>query len=64
VERLHRQLVEAKRRNNETGDVDLNQLRSRLEKTERQLRLQHGDRTIDFAVVVKNGKAMIKPTVR
>ncbi|MBN1609575.1 MAG: hypothetical protein JW940_23285 [Polyangiaceae bacterium] len=64
VEQLHRQLVEAKRRNNDAGSIDLNELRSRLEKTERQLRSQHGDRPIEFAVVVKNGRAMIKPTVR
>jgi hypothetical protein len=64
VEQLHRQLVEAKRRNNDGSNVDLGELRTRLEKTERQLRIQHGDRPIEFAVVVKNGRAMIKPTVR
>jgi hypothetical protein len=64
VEQLHRQLVEARRRNNDEGNVDLDALRSRLEKTERQLRSQHGNRPIEFAVVVKNGRAMIKPTVR
>ena len=64
VEQLHRQLVEAKRCNNDPGDVDLDDLRSRLERTARQLRTQHGDRPIEFSVIVKNGRAMIKPTVR
>jgi hypothetical protein len=64
VEQLHRQLVEAKRRNHDESHVDLDELRTRLQKAERQLRTQHGDRPIEFAVVVKNGRAMIKPTVR
>lgn len=63
-EQLHRQLVEAKRHTKEANTLSLTDLQRRLEATERQLRGQYRDRTIEFAVVIKDGRAMIKPIVR
>lgn len=44
--------------------VSLIRLAKALEDTEAKLKAEHGDRTITFDVVVKNGKALVKPVVR
>ena len=61
---LHGRLNELKRQNQEAGQVSLEGLAKTLRATEEKLRQQHAGRKIDFDVVVKDGKAVVKPIVR
>jgi hypothetical protein len=61
---LHKKLMELKRQNKETGHVSLENLAKTLRETENKLREQHKNRKIDFDVVIRDGKAIVKPTVR
>ena len=62
---LHAQLVDTKLKNNERGNVSLDKLTKSLRDAESQLRQKHGSRRrIDFDVIVKNGKVVLKPIVR
>lgn len=64
VRELHAQLIEAKRQTKDAGAVSVEGLAKSLKATEAKLREQHKNRTIDFDVVIKDGKAVLKPTVR
>ena len=64
VTEIHRDLMAARQRNHESTNVSVADLKRRLQATERQLRGQYRDRSIDFCVVTKNGRAIIKPIVR
>ena len=46
------------------GKVTVDGLTKSLRAAESRLRQQHGDRRIDFDVVIKDGKAVVKPIVR
>ena len=48
---------------NQPGKVSVDALASSLRETESKLRKEHAGKDIDFHVVVKNGKAMVKPIV-
>jgi hypothetical protein len=64
VRELHSRLVEAKRQTKDTGNVSLEGLAKSLKATEERLREQHKNRRIDFDVIIKDGKAVVKPIVR
>jgi hypothetical protein len=64
VAQIHGELMAARQRNNESASLSVGDLKRRLEATERQLRGQYRDRSIEFSVVTKNGRAIIKPIVR
>ncbi|MCB9583501.1 MAG: hypothetical protein H6717_41090 [Polyangiaceae bacterium] len=64
VRELHQRLVDAKRRTNDPKAVSVDGLAKTLRATEDRLRKQHGNRKIDFDVVIKDGKAVVKPIVR
>jgi hypothetical protein len=64
VRELHARLVEAKRQTQDTGAVSVEGLAKSLKATEAKLREQHKNRKIDFDVVIKDGKAVLKPIVR
>jgi glutamate mutase epsilon subunit len=64
VRELHARLIEAKRETQDAGAVSLEGLARSLKATEAKLREQHKNRKIDFDVVIKDGKAILKPTVR
>jgi hypothetical protein len=64
VRQLHRELVEAKAKTNDKAEVSLSALTRRLEVTSQQLSQKHGGKHVDFAVVIKDGKAVVKPIVR
>jgi hypothetical protein len=64
VRELHNRLIEAKRQTQDTGNVSLEGLSKSLKATEARLREQHKNRRIDFDVVIKDGKAVVKPIVR
>ena len=61
---LHEKLLAMKRQNQEGGQVSLENLSRSLRETENKLRAQHKDRKIDFDVVIRDGKAIVKPTVK
>ncbi|HEY4157909.1 MAG TPA: MXAN_5187 C-terminal domain-containing protein [Polyangiaceae bacterium] len=64
VRELHARLVEAKRQTKDAGAVSVEGLAKSLKATEAKLREQHKNRKIDFDVVIKDGKAVLKPIVR
>lgn len=64
VRALHARLVDAKRQTNDGSAVSMDGLARSLRATEAQLRQKHGNRRIDFDVVIKDGKAVVKPTIR
>ncbi len=64
VRELHAQLVEAKRQTQDGAAVSVEGLAKSLKATEAKLREQHKNRKIDFDVVIKDGKAVLKPIVR
>jgi hypothetical protein len=64
VRALHHELVEAKSKTHEAGEVSLSSLTRKLETTAKALSVKHGGKQIDFAVVIKDGKAIVKPIVR
>lgn len=61
---LHQKLSILKKENRETGQISLENLSKSIRETEAKLRAQHKDRKIDFEVVLRDGKAIVKPTVR
>jgi hypothetical protein len=61
---LHSELVQARKRLNQSGDLSLDSLAKSLRDTETKLLAQHGGRSVDFQVVVKDGKPIVKPLVR
>jgi len=63
VSQLHGALVAERRRLQQPGKVSMEALASSLRDTETKLRKQYADKNIDFHVVVKDGKAMVKPIV-
>ena len=64
VRELHARLVEAKRQTQDPSAVSMEGLAKSMKATEAKLREQHKNRKIDFDVVIKDGKAVLKPIVR
>jgi hypothetical protein len=63
---IYDKLVAAKREAGGAGsDVDYERLRKSLDRQRQQLQQKHGsDKRIDFEVIERGGKAMIRPVVR
>jgi hypothetical protein len=64
VKELHARFLQAKRENKEGGQVSFENLAKTLRDTESKLRSQYKNRKIDFEIVVKDGKTIVKPKVR
>ncbi len=64
VRELHARLVEAKRQTQDAGAVSMEGLARSIKATEAKLREQHANRNIEFDVVIRDGKAVLKPTIR
>ena len=65
IRELHGRLLDAKRQVNDAGKVSVDGLTKSLRAAESRLRQEHGDRrSIDFDVVIKDGKAVVKPILR
>lgn len=64
LKEIHTRLVDAKRQTNDAKSVSLDGLAKQLRAAEDNLRKQHGNRKIDFDVVIKDGKAVVKPVVK
>jgi hypothetical protein len=60
---LHQRLAEVSKSAGQPT-VSFDGLARSLRAAEAKLRAQHGERRIDFEVVLKNGKAVVKPVVR
>jgi hypothetical protein len=63
VRALHGQLVEERRRLNQAGKVSVDTLAKSLRATESKLRRQYTGQNVDFHVVVRDGKAVVKPII-
>ena len=61
---LHTRLSDAKKQLNDPRSVSLDGLTKQLRQAEDSLRKQHGNRKIDFDVVIKDGKAVVKPILK
>jgi len=65
VQAIHARLVEAKRRTADANVPTVEGLKRSLLATQEKLRQQHGShRKVEFEVVIKDGKAVLKPVVR
>jgi hypothetical protein len=64
IKELHENLVRIKRENKEAGQVSVESLAKTLRATEEKLRAEHKNRRIEFEVVLRDGKAVVKPKVR
>jgi hypothetical protein len=64
VRELHARLLEAKRQTQDASAVSMEGLARSMKATEAKLQEQHKNRKIDFDVVIKDGKAVLKPIVR
>lgn len=64
VRTLHAELVAARRQLNQGDNVSMDSLARSLRETEKKLRAQHVGRSVDFQIVVKDGKPIVKPVVR
>jgi hypothetical protein len=60
---LHARLQQAKQQTKE-ANVSFEGLAKSIRATEAKLREQHKNRTIEFDVVIKDGKAVVKPIIR
>ena len=60
---LYTRYVDARKQNNERTDVRYEALAESVQKMMPKLREKHGQKAIDFEVVVANGKVGLKPKV-
>jgi hypothetical protein len=65
MRQIYGAFVEAKRKANEsTATVTYEKIASNLETVAKELRAKHKARSVDFEVVMKNGKPVLKPVVK
>jgi hypothetical protein len=64
VRQLHAELSAARKQLNQNSSVSVDSLAKTLRETETKLRSQHGGKSVDFQVVIKDGKPIVKPVVR
>ena len=57
---LHKVYIEAKRRTGEQSNLTLDALRAQVAKQVPVIQAKHGCEKVDFKVVLKDGKAMLK----
>lgn len=64
IAELHNRLLAAKRQTREGGKVSVKGLAKSLRAAESKLRKQHKNRRVDFDIVIKDGRAVVKPFLR
>jgi hypothetical protein len=64
LKQIHAELSAAKRQAKQTDAVSLDVLSKSLRESEKRIQAQHPGRNVDFHVVVKDGKPVVKPIVR
>ena len=62
VRDLHRRYVEARRAHGDTSDIRYEQILATVQKQGPKILEQHGARSVEFGVVVKDGKVILKAT--
>lgn len=61
---VHAKLMAAKKQLNEQSGVSVGGLKKQLDASYQKLQAKHRGKQIDFDVVVKDGKAVVKPKIR
>jgi hypothetical protein len=64
VRELHARLSDAKRQVRDEKAISVDGLARQLRQAEQDLRQRHGARSVDFDVVIKDGRAIVKPLVK
>lgn len=64
VERLAEKLRAARQQTNESAPVSVDALAKKLQASAEQLREKHKGRQVDFEVIIRDGKAILKPVIR
>ncbi|MGE0324167.1 MAG: MXAN_5187 C-terminal domain-containing protein [Polyangiaceae bacterium] len=64
VKAVHAKLMAAKKQLNEQSGVSVGGLKKQLDASYQKLQAKHRGKQIDFDVVVKDGKAVVKPKIR
>ena len=65
AKRVYKNLVEAKKRCNEdTSNLSYDSVKKSMDKQRNRLRKKKGARNIDFKVVIKDGRAFLKPETK
>jgi hypothetical protein len=64
LRQLHAELVATRRKLNQADNVSIDSLGKSLRETATKLRAAHQGRAVDFQVIVKDGKPVVKPVVR
>lgn len=65
MKRIYDQYLAAKQRNNERVDnVNYDKLANSVAQMTSKLREKHGNKKIDFEVVVQNGRVGLKPKIQ
>lgn len=64
IQELHERLIQAKRETNDSAQISVAGLAKSIRAAESKLRERHGNRKIDFDVVIKDGRAVVKPIIR
>lgn len=64
LRQIHGELAAAKRQLNQADAVSLEALSKSLRESEKRIQAQHPGRSVDFHVIVKDGKPIVKPIVR
>jgi hypothetical protein len=64
LKQIHAEFAAAKRQARQTDAVSLDALAKSLRESEKRILAQHPGRTVDFHVVLKDGKPIVKPIVR
>ena len=64
LKQIHAEFSAAKRQLKQADTVSLDALSKSLRESEKKIRAQHPGRSIDFHIVVKDGKPIVKPIVR
>ena len=64
VRQLHAELSAARKQLNQGATLSVDSLAKTLRDTEAKLRSQHAGKAVDFQIVIKDGKPIVKPVVR
>jgi hypothetical protein len=63
MRRIYESFIEARKRNHERTDVNFETVVQSLKQALPKLREKHGDKPIDFEVVLVEGKVALKPKI-
>lgn len=64
MRRIYSQYVEARKRNNESADVKYETLAKSIQEMIPKLQSRHNTKSVDFEIVIRDGKVGLKPVVK